>query len=56
MTTLRIPDVLGAMDAFELRTHPDEAEVSRATNEWFARCVLHTPAIEMSLTFFLATT
>lgn len=36
MTTLRIPDVLGAMDAFELRTHPDEAEVSRATNEWFA--------------------
>ena len=37
MPTLRIPDILGAMDGFELRTHPDERQVSRETNEWFAR-------------------
>jgi hypothetical protein len=40
MPTLRIPDILGAMDGFELRTHPDERQVTRETNEWFARFVL----------------
>lgn len=33
--TVRIPDILAAMDGFELRTHPDEREVTRASNEWF---------------------
>ncbi|KAG8812881.1 hypothetical protein FRC17_001771 [Serendipita sp. 399] len=33
--TIRLPDILGAMDRFELRTHPDEREVTRASNEWF---------------------
>jgi hypothetical protein len=37
MPTLRIPDILGAMDGFELKTHPDERQISRETNEWFAR-------------------
>lgn len=37
MPILRIPDILGAMDGFELRTHPDERQISRETNEWFAR-------------------
>ena len=39
MPTLRIPDILGAMDGFELRTHPEERQVTRETNEWFARFV-----------------
>lgn len=39
MRTLRIPDILGAMDGFELKTHPDERQVTRETNEWFARFV-----------------
>ncbi|KAG8810884.1 hypothetical protein FRC19_004258 [Serendipita sp. 401] len=33
--TIRLPDILGAMENFELRTHPDEREVTRASNEWF---------------------
>jgi len=36
---VRIPDILSAMDRFELRTHPDEREVTRASNEWFNRFV-----------------
>lgn len=39
MPTLRIPDILGAMDGFELRTHPEERQVTRETNEWYARFV-----------------
>ncbi|KAG9040748.1 hypothetical protein FS842_002850 [Serendipita sp. 407] len=35
--TIRLPDILGAMENFELRTHPDEREVTRASNEWFNR-------------------
>ena len=42
--TIRLPDILSAMDRFELRTHPDEREVTRASNEWFNRYVLSLQA------------
>ncbi|CAG7846754.1 Alpha-muurolene synthase {ECO:0000269/PubMed:19400802, ECO:0000269/PubMed:20889795}; AltName: Full=Gamma-muurolene synthase; {ECO:0000269/PubMed:19400802, ECO:0000269/PubMed:20889795}; AltName: Full=Germacrene-A synthase; {ECO:0000269/PubMed:19400802, ECO:0000269/PubMed:20889795} [Serendipita indica DSM 11827] len=43
--TIRLPDILGAMDRFELRTHPDEREVTRASNEWFNSYNMMPPAL-----------
>lgn len=38
MTTIRIPDLLGALDQFRTAIYYDYEEILQAGEEWFARC------------------
>lgn len=37
MTTIRIPDLVGAVDQFRTAIHPDHEGATQAAEEWFAR-------------------
>lgn len=37
MTILRIPDLVDAVFQMEVGVHPDQVEVTQASDEWFAR-------------------
>lgn len=39
MPVLRFPDIMAALDKFEMKCAANEREITRASNEWFARYV-----------------